>query len=48
LPLTILNDALRAVINDGMPLSHVVPPLLALLAWAFVTFTVGLKIFRWQ
>jgi ABC-type multidrug transport system permease subunit len=48
LPLTILNDALRAVINDGMPLTHVVPPLLALLAWALVTFTIGLKIFRWQ
>jgi ABC-2 type transport system permease protein len=48
LPLTILNDALRAVINDGMPLMHVFPALLALLAWAAVTFTVGLKIFRWQ
>ncbi len=48
LPLTILNDALRAVINDGMPLTHVFPALLALLAWALVTFTVGLKIFRWQ
>lgn len=48
LPLTILNDALRAVINDGMPLMHVVPALLALLAWAAVTFAVGLKIFRWQ
>ena len=48
LPLTILNDALRAVINDAQPITHIVPALLALLAWALVTFTVGLKIFRWQ
>jgi ABC-type multidrug transport system permease subunit len=48
LPLTILTDALRAVINDAQPLSHIVPALLALLAWAVVTFTIGLKIFRWQ
>ena len=48
LPLTILNDALRAVINDGMPLTHVTPALLGLLAWAVVTFTIGLKVFRWQ
>jgi ABC-2 type transport system permease protein len=48
LPLTILNDALRAVINDGMPLTHIFPALIALFAWAAVTFTVGLKVFRWQ
>src|SRR4051795_4895530 len=48
LPLTILNDALRAVINDAQPIAHIIPALLALLAWAVVTFTVGLKIFRWQ
>src|SRR5947209_7835411 len=48
LPLTILNDAMRAVINDGVPLLHIIPALLALLAWAAVTFAVGLRFFRWQ
>jgi ABC-type multidrug transport system permease subunit len=48
LPLTILNDALRAVINDAVPLSQLTIPILALVAWAAVTFTIGLKVFRWQ
>jgi ABC-type multidrug transport system permease subunit len=48
LPLTVLTDALRAVINDAMPLSGIAPALLTLLVWAVVTFGIGLKIFRWQ
>jgi ABC-2 type transport system permease protein len=48
LPLTILNDALRAVINDAAPFTHVAIPILALLAWAVASFTIGLKVFRWQ
>lgn len=48
LPLTALNDALRAVINDGYGLAHIAPQLAILLAWAIVTSVVGLKIFRWQ
>lgn len=48
LPLTILNDALRAVMNDAATIGHVLWPIVALAAWAVVTFTVGLKIFRWQ
>ncbi|MFL6248559.1 MAG: ABC transporter permease, partial [Thermoanaerobaculia bacterium] len=34
LPLTALNDALRAVINDGYGLAHIVPQLAILMAWA--------------
>jgi ABC-type multidrug transport system permease subunit len=48
LPLTLLNDALRAVMNDGAGIAQTAPYLLALAAWGVVTFAVGLKIFRWQ
>ena len=48
LPLTALNDALRAVMNDGRGLAYVAPQLAILLAWAVVTSVIGLKIFRWQ
>jgi ABC-type multidrug transport system permease subunit len=48
LPLTALNDALRAVINDGYGLAHIAPQLAILMAWAIVTSVIGLKIFRWQ
>ncbi len=48
LPLTALNDAMRAVINEGLPLFHSWLEILVLIAWALVSFTVALKIFRWQ
>lgn len=48
LPLTLLNDALRAVMNDAVSISHILPYLAALLAWGIVGFAVGIKIFRWQ
>lgn len=48
LPLTELNDALRAVMIDGSALTHVAGLVAALGAWAVVTFGVALKIFRWQ
>lgn len=48
LPLTALNDALRAVMNDGYGLAHVAPQLINLTIWMIVTYAVGLKIFRWQ
>jgi ABC-type multidrug transport system permease subunit len=48
LPLTVLTDALRAVINDAMPMTSIAPALITLLLWAVVTFSIGLKIFRWQ
>ena len=48
LPLTMLNDALRAVMNDAAPLTKVMPHLAFLAVWGIVTFMVGLKIFRWQ
>lgn len=48
LPLTLLNDALRAVINDAASLSQIALKLALLAAWGLVTFTIGLKVFRWQ
>jgi ABC-2 type transport system permease protein len=48
LPLTMLNDALRAVMNDAAPLTTVMPQLALLAVWGIVTFAIGLKIFRWQ
>ena len=48
LPLTALNDALRDVMNDGYGIAQVAPELAIMLVWTVVTYTVGLKIFRWQ
>ena len=48
LPLTLLNDALRAVINDAAGLSQISLQLGLLAVWGIVTFIIGLKIFRWQ
>ena len=48
LPLTMLNDALRAVMNDAVSFTKVAPHLAGLLVWGVVSFAVGLKVFRWQ
>jgi ABC-type multidrug transport system permease subunit len=48
LPLTALNDALRAVMNDGYGLAHIAPQLAILGAWTVVSGVIGLKIFKWQ
>lgn len=48
LPLTALSDALRAVMNDGFGVEHVVPQIVNLVLWTIVSFVVGLKIFRWS
>jgi ABC-2 type transport system permease protein len=48
LPLTALNDALRAVVLEAAPLASLAAPLAILTMWTVVTFTVGLKLFRWN
>lgn len=48
LPLTALNDALRAVMIRGDSLGSQWPELLVLLTWGLLTFAVALKIFRWN
>jgi ABC-2 type transport system permease protein len=47
LPLTAFNDALRAIINDGLPLSATAPQLAVLAAWAVVSYLASLRLFRW-
>jgi len=48
LPLTALNDALRAVINQGTGLAASWTQLLVILAWGVASFLFALRIFRWQ
>ncbi|MBA3714275.1 MAG: ABC transporter permease [Pyrinomonadaceae bacterium] len=48
LPLTAINDSLRAVINEGAPLASNWAALAVLLAWCVVSFVIALRIFRWQ
>jgi ABC-type multidrug transport system permease subunit len=48
LPLTALNDALRAVILDGAPLMATASMLLVMSVWAVGCYGVSLKIFRWS
>lgn len=48
LPLTALNDGLRAVMNDGAGWEALPQPLLVLGIWSVVCFVVALKIFRWR
>ena len=48
LPLTALNDAMRAVYNDALPLTAAWPQLAILVAWMVLSFIAALKLFRWQ
>jgi ABC-type multidrug transport system permease subunit len=48
LPLTALNDALRATLLQGATLVQIAPQALVLAAWLLVCFPVALKLFRWQ
>jgi ABC-type multidrug transport system permease subunit len=47
LPLTALNDALRASILEGTPLLHQWPRLLVMILWGGISFALALKWFRW-
>ncbi len=48
LPLTALNDALRAVMLEGAAFSEVAHELGLLAGWGLVSFGVALRIFRWR
>ncbi|MEX0676814.1 MAG: ABC transporter permease [Pirellulales bacterium] len=47
LPLTALNDALRAVMQEGAGLTSQLPEIGIMLGWSVVTFVLALKWFRW-
>ena len=48
LPLTALNDALRAIYNDALPFSGYAVELAILAAWMVIGFVLSLRLFRWQ
>jgi ABC-type multidrug transport system permease subunit len=48
LPLTAANEALRAAMLEGRGLLTLLAPLAILLVWAMASYTIALKIFRWQ
>src|SRR5690349_8815014 len=48
LPLTALNNILRALMNEGASLSSNWLPIGILLFWCVISFVVALKIFKWQ
>ena len=48
LPLTAVNDALRRVMIDGLPLYSAWLELLVLCVWCLLTFLAALRFFRWQ
>ena len=48
LPLTWLNDGLRAVVNDGHGWEAAWKPCLILSAWAVVCIDLALRLFRWR
>lgn len=47
LPLTALNDALRASILEGTPIMNQWPRLLVMALWGGISFVLALKWFRW-
>jgi ABC-type polysaccharide/polyol phosphate export permease len=47
LPLTALNDALRAGMIDGAGFGDMLPELAMLAAWTVIPFVLALRIFRW-
>jgi ABC-2 type transport system permease protein len=48
LPLTALNDALRATMLQGSTLIEIAPQIGVLVAWLLVCFPLALKLFRWR
>ena len=48
LPLTAVNDALRANMLEGASLQGILPELVLIVAWAIVCFALALRLFRWK
>jgi len=47
LPLTAVNDGLRAIINDGTSLVGLPVEVAVLVIWGVGSFLIALKVFRW-
>jgi len=48
LPLTALNDASRAIMNDGLSITTQLPEIGIMAFWGLACFLIALRIFRWQ
>jgi ABC-2 type transport system permease protein len=48
LPLTALNDGLRAIMLDGTPLLALWPEVLILGVWGLIPFLIALRYFKWM
>jgi ABC-2 type transport system permease protein len=48
LPLTAVNDALRANMLEGASLAAISPQLLIVIVWGVLSFFAALKLFRWR
>ena len=48
LPLTALNDSLRAVMNDGRSISTLGSEMLILVLWTVGALTLAIRLFRWR
>jgi ABC transporter DrrB family efflux protein len=48
LPLTAVNDALRANMLEGASFATVSPQILVIIVWGVLTFFAALKLFRWR
>jgi len=48
MPLTYVNEALRAVVNDGAGVATLGPQLLGMGVWAVITFVLAVRLFRWE
>lgn len=48
MPLTYVNDALRAVVNNGFGLASLGPQLLGMGAWALISFLLAVRLFKWE
>jgi ABC-2 type transport system permease protein len=48
MPLTYVNEALRAVVNEGAGLASLGPQLLGMGVWVVVTFVLAVRMFSWE
>ena len=48
MPLTYVNEALRAIVNEGAALTSLGPQMLGMGVWAVITFVLAVRMFRWE
>jgi ABC-2 type transport system permease protein len=48
LPLTYVNEALRAIVNDGANVMSLGPQMLGMAVWVVISFVIAVRLFRWE